>query len=756
MTAEEENSLGTNNGQGTGSQGSVSDSADLGRPYTGPGDPGTGMKTREDTGVHSAQERGVDMQPTSRPGVPAEGHEPRHITGWIAQDNVSAGDLGSNIDDVAHPSGPGPGAQPAYTPAHTSAHILDVWPMPERVTGTGGGSGGDPAGGPPTPGPPPGQEDGQYQHAGYAPGNGDYQPDGWRNAPEVPVMLAAEQGGPAALAPSLGPAAPAEDALGYLDEEELDYNSYLDPEQAAGQPSSPAGPPPQPQVGTTQPTQGASSPYQGGPGSYPGHGGPGYIVPLPQDPVAYDPGYNPGYNVGHDPGAGHSPVHASNGAPPPYGHAGAGAASAAATAGVQPPPYEAAPAYQVPPPYIYQPVYVEPVAPGAGIPGVDQSVPNPAHGGYSTGHMYGAYNRTRTGGAVPSVDLTSVLPKDGEIGVGVWGAPGSGKTTIAAALRLATLRMLQGIWRLNVEDEKYPGSEERMRSWIAALRGHVFPDATISYSTTGLILSGSVSLSKVQRMGLLTGKGSITLQNLLSAAPEPDPDAGLGRRVMDRVSVWMHDTIPVDIPLVIWDYPGGEFLVESNSSLQRLIPYLAFSQGLIYIVDPLAKNNAAYLDAALMSLYKRVKAEGNLTADGKLPHRISIVVSKLDHPRVYWPLKDGGYLTRTLKNGGMYVGDARAAFEQGICYEEDDIPALLRQYFRRSHVQYFFTSAVGYYVNPQTHMVDPARCANVSRRGDGTLIIPGPINPLNVLEPFLWACSGFIRDQIAAAVPPKK
>ncbi len=314
--------------------------------------------------------------------------------------------------------------------------------------------------------------------------------------------------------------------------------------------------------------------------------------------------------------------------------------------------------------------------------------------------------------------------------IAMWGAPGSGKTTFLAALSVALGQQASDGdgWILSGVD---PGSERRLITMSSDLQKHKFPNATQSTERLQWKLSKRVT--------------SVTKKPF-------------------RKPVAQYRKVSVDLDLID---SSGELVSDANyDSPDRndLVERLRSSRGIVYVFDPIreAVTGDAYwhtfgLCAELARIFDQDPA-----FDGKLPHHVAVCVTKFDQLPVFEAARRKRLLTVDPDDpyGIPRVpdDDARALFE--ILLEVsgsgvgESVLNTLERYFDRDRIEYFVTSAVGFYIDPRTRRFDPEDPQNLLPDGDATHQdrVRGAVRPINVVEPVLW-----LSEQVAqrtGAAPP--
>jgi hypothetical protein len=295
-----------------------------------------------------------------------------------------------------------------------------------------------------------------------------------------------------------------------------------------------------------------------------------------------------------------------------------------------------------------------------------------------------------------------------EPGIVILGVGGSGKTMLISAFDVAMIRQRTG-FTLAADDE---ASEQWLidMTWALTYLGEV-PPGTEGIDFLNCSLYGSVN--RVLPTGEIASEPARARLNLV----EP-----MGEIVQSG---------RLDFPL-----------------RRDLIDHLKKSPGIIFTFDPVREfarvDQWQAMHGTLVSLTRA--AAGNPDFDGKLPHYLAVCVTKFDDPRVLAHARRLGLLTTDPQDPQGFprvVGDgARTLFHElsGNNSNADDMLIdLLELHFRPERIRYFVTTATGFHVNPRTGMFDPDDPENVDRSTPDVSRIKGPIHPINVSEPLLWA-----------------
>ncbi|MGW7365477.1 hypothetical protein ACWGI8_19050, partial [Streptomyces sp. NPDC054841] len=301
------------------------------------------------------------------------------------------------------------------------------------------------------------------------------------------------------------------------------------------------------------------------------------------------------------------------------------------------------------------------------------------------------------------------------IRIGLWGAPRSGKTTYLAALPIAAMqyqRHNEGSW--NISGMTQEANAFLTQGMDLLTRQRTFPQATMG------------------------------VQNMAWSLHGPEEKGKLGFR-----------TRRPNFVLEIQD-AAGEVFRHDHPQQAQLVGQLARSHGLIYLFDPVgdaeeATESFTYLQATLTQLTARVRDRDGLV-DGKLPHHLSVCIAKFDHPDVFQPAVEAGWVTQDTVGSQLPVvpQEQSEKYFQWMC---DDfrgsnarlVRDALYSHFDPRRVSYYATSAIGFRLNPQ-HVFDYGDYVQPVTV-DRTLHIRTSPVPINVLEPLTDLESRIHRDR---------
>jgi len=319
------------------------------------------------------------------------------------------------------------------------------------------------------------------------------------------------------------------------------------------------------------------------------------------------------------------------------------------------------------------------------------------------------------------------LAKDA-VKIGLWGSPGSGKTTYLAALRHAAGDTnidcgTWGIFPLN------PGSRTAMVDFTHALNQGRFPDKTLPGTTTELrwLFVGDITKSQFAR----------------------------GQR-----RPWRRRQLESRFELNLIDVSGEAFGYDpdqaSRAVASKALTHLLEARGLIYLFDPIRERVSGdalnYVNRTVAELKQRFAENGYRRTH--LPHHVSVCITKFDHPDVFQEARRNGFVEFD-RDGMPRVPDRHAEdLFDVLCTskfwrdkdERGDRSARfvrneLRNAFDPANIEYFVTSSIGFWRPPRWagagSEFDPEDFANYRELGGNEPSIRGAVSPINVLEPLI-------------------
>jgi hypothetical protein len=308
--------------------------------------------------------------------------------------------------------------------------------------------------------------------------------------------------------------------------------------------------------------------------------------------------------------------------------------------------------------------------------------------------------------------------------ISILGPPGSGKTTFLAAFQIALLRQSNLGWALRGADEASTQALVGMTNTLIADRH--FPVATAQADSVNWVLERLAE--RTVRRGLLRRAEKIT------------------------------ETVLIRIRLT--DAQGALTLLGRIAPDQALlIDQVTHGQGILYMFDPTRELVVGDAFAAAVELVNQLRAANR---SARLPHYVAICVTKFDDPQVLGAAEATGLLVNDQHDPQAFPrvrdSDARALFDH-LCRSSsragiaDPISSLFEKNFRPDRIRYFVTSAVGFYVNPDTGF-DPSDYQNVVKPPGQNPVIRGGVYPINVAEPVLWLAGQIVNSAGPTSTPP--
>lgn len=300
----------------------------------------------------------------------------------------------------------------------------------------------------------------------------------------------------------------------------------------------------------------------------------------------------------------------------------------------------------------------------------------------------------------------------------MWGAPGTGKTTFLGVLDIALNRGDYGITMTGANE----ASMEVLIEMTESISEHrEFPPATDSIDTFKWDL--------------------YTVQSPQSSAP------------------------PEKITLKLTD-PSGELMKNmplSDPTRKKLIDEIVDSAGILFMFDPIREFDQGDAFSTTNGLLKQLMGaySSNPKANfkGRLPHYVAVCITKFDEPRILETARALNILRRDSRDphGTPWVhnNDARKLLDSlaqvSSSGDAEMTVKALNNHFYPDRVQYFVTSAVGFYVNPKTKKFDiddPQNLVKDKTDPNNSARIRGSVRPINIVEPVLW-----LSEQIAQSRP---
>lgn len=315
--------------------------------------------------------------------------------------------------------------------------------------------------------------------------------------------------------------------------------------------------------------------------------------------------------------------------------------------------------------------------------------------------------------------------------IGLWGAPGSGKTTFLAALNVAVTRAQRDLLIFGSDNE----STEFLALNTAMLTsGRRFPEGTVTLQQLSWTMNMQTQVAVPRRFGKPTLQ-TVPLQFNIDLLDAPGrnfgsvPEAGPSARSEHLFGAE--------------DADGDEVVTAAPE--EELIDHLAGCDGIVFLFDPIREQKVGdayeYFQGTLLRIAQRRFGQARAGVS-KLPHYVAVCVTKFDDPEIYRRARLGGYRTFDQNDPYMFPrvhDDSASDFFADLCLQSDLgnadlVSSAIDHYFRPDRIRYFITSAIGFHVSKGARRFREQDYQNVAPDGK----IRGAIHPINVAEPLLW------------------
>ena len=233
--------------------------------------------------------------------------------------------------------------------------------------------------------------------------------------------------------------------------------------------------------------------------------------------------------------------------------------------------------------------------------------------------------------------------------IGLWGAPGCGKTTFLAALNIAVSRSAtQELMIFGVDD----ASTDFLVDNTARLTGERrFPDATVSGNQYSWIMRMETQVPERRRFRQTMT--TVPLELNLDLLDEPgrvfkdtqdEPGAAVGSGGSDLGFDDEDDT-------------GTDTDVGLPATEESVMDRLASCDGLLLLFDPTREWKGGdafnYFQGTLLRIAQRRMID-QATPGGRLPQYVAVCATKFDHPDVYRRAKNRGYRSFSVTDPFMF------------------------------------------------------------------------------------------------------
>jgi hypothetical protein len=320
--------------------------------------------------------------------------------------------------------------------------------------------------------------------------------------------------------------------------------------------------------------------------------------------------------------------------------------------------------------------------------------------------------RPRTGLRIPPMAAAAANPGAGGIApvpIGMWGGPGSGKTTYLGGLITAVEQQHHHSgqdWTMSAADEQ--SMDFLIKTRRTMVSDQEFPVANLNRGTLSWTVRGQIPFAARR----------------WARKPPAAEQIAFRLDVVDR--------------------PGGDYVDVGNQSTAEAIDHLANSQGLIYLLDPLNRNpehdSFTYFHGTLARLAVAVDRRGRFEG-AKLPHHLAVCITKFDSIALFRLACDLGIVGSHPLSGLPWVANEDSErFFDAVCATvggtAEYIRDAIRSYFIADRVRYYVVTSVGYHQGAEGRRVDFNDTTN-STMADSKQRIRSRIQPVNVLEPII-------------------
>lgn len=302
-------------------------------------------------------------------------------------------------------------------------------------------------------------------------------------------------------------------------------------------------------------------------------------------------------------------------------------------------------------------------------------------------------------------------------GITMWGAPGTGKTTLLAALYTALLDQEMGWW--------LRGADELSTDVLVTLTNTLAEKGVYPLETKGI---------KNYRWSLVgTMPGAVREWHWY------------GLRRLDTNVV---------IPLDLVDAAGevADTSVVGREATKRFVDHLESSAGIVFCYDPIREFTEG--DTFRHTFGVLAQLDSKMNRRGKLPHHVAVCVTKFDEQRVFNAAARLGMIEYDEAPPcfpRVPGSDAREFFARLCAVSPTNGAArvlqLLERHFEPSRIKFFVTSAIGFYVDRYSGVFNPKdyqqHIAQVGEEEEPR--VRGMVRPINVVEPIVWLAEKLAR-----------
>ena len=236
--------------------------------------------------------------------------------------------------------------------------------------------------------------------------------------------------------------------------------------------------------------------------------------------------------------------------------------------------------------------------------------------------------------------------------IGLWGAPGCGKTTFLAALNVAVNQAAaRELMIFGVDDAS---TDFLVENTSRLTRDRRFPEATnLSGNQYSWVLRMETQVPERGRLGWLGWQTMTTVPLELNLDLLDEPGRVFGDVQNQPVTDGGGSDLGFD--------DDGDADTDADTALpvteESVMDRLASCDGLLLLFDPTREwrdgDAFNYFQGTLLRIAQR-RMIGQATPGGRLPHYVAVCATKFDHPDVYRRAKNRGYRSFSMEDPYMF------------------------------------------------------------------------------------------------------
>ena len=313
-----------------------------------------------------------------------------------------------------------------------------------------------------------------------------------------------------------------------------------------------------------------------------------------------------------------------------------------------------------------------------------------------------------------------------DVKIGIIGGPGSGKSTYIAVLQLAAAHQdTSASLSIRGAEEDFPGSAQYLDDQTALIMRRELPPITVTAVNYGYHVEGQLSASLHPNNDLFAGLEFQGLAKIFMGKRQPTPPIAESR----LYTALLH----------LQDFPGETF--RDARAEDPMWQHLATCNGIIFLFDlRLEQNewpqNYTYLGKSLDYIARWVRHYNHTRSTRFTNKSLAVCIAKIDHHDILTTLIKDKFLAVNNDNKIEFVAGADSAFEK---LAHPLLKSVIRDYFNVTMTKYFWLSNIGFHYDG-FHGKNIDSLDNVVESSERKRI-KGAVQPLGVLEPFVWLVS---------------